>query len=113
MKDCRKIIEQHAGGIESNNTSPAQNLVDYEQAKLDMDILKKMIIRNNNTAEAVKKLNSTRTYRKELVVKKEIDKRVSILFCISIASKFFIDFLPHNLLQHTFIMWSRTDLIRL
>lgn len=80
MKDCRKIIEQHSGGIKSNDTSPAQNLVDDEQSKLDMDSLKKMIIRNNNTVEAVKILNSTRTYRKKLMIKKEIDIRQEFPF---------------------------------
>lgn len=95
MKDCQKNTEKHARGNENNNTPPVKNANDDEQAKSDMDSLKRMMIRNCNIAEAVDKLNSTRKYRKELMKKTETDLRKNFPFFLSnpnLVGFFFLNF---------------------
>lgn len=67
----------------NSNIVPSQNVLDEEEAKLEMDNLKQMMIRDCNITEAVGKLNLTRKYRKELMKKNDTDMRKECPFFLS------------------------------
>lgn len=83
MKDCQKNTEKHACDNKSSNKAPAQNTMVEGEAKVEMENLKRMLIRDCNITEAVEKLNSTRNYRKELMKKTETDTRREFPFLFS------------------------------
>lgn len=79
MKECQKNTEKHA---RPNQMALNMTCVD-EDAKLALDFLKKMVIRDTNMSDVKCKLNSTRSYRKQLMLIKETDVRHMFPFFMS------------------------------
>lgn len=85
MKECQKNIDKHVRSNNNNNNDAHQNQNDMceKNAESELEALKRMLIRDCNITEAVEKLNSTRKYRKELTLNKDMDLRQKFPFLLS------------------------------
>lgn len=81
IKECKKNVERNARDKKTAEIPPVQ--FDDETAKAELEELRRMMIKDCNIAEAVKKLNITRHFRKGLMENKETDVRQKFPFFLT------------------------------